>query len=87
MIEDFDPLLVCPLGSGALAATNKLEKHEFKKMADAVAKPTRWYQRTLFPLFLTSRQARNHRNGRSEAMQRSDWRTLKNVWKILKAQH
>lgn len=86
LIAVFNPLLVCPMGAKALAATSRLEEHGYKTMAVSVAKPTPWYGRILFPLYHTSGQARNPRNGRPEDRQREDWRKLRAVWQNLKAQ-
>jgi uracil-DNA glycosylase len=86
MIDVFNPLVVCPVGAKALVATSRLNEHGYKKMATSVAKPSSWYGRTLFPLYHTSGQARNPRNGRPECMQRADWRSLRAVWRRLKAQ-
>ena len=86
MIDVFNPAVVCPLGTKALVATARLEKHGHSKMATAVAKPTQWYGRTLFPLYHTSGQARNTRNGRPEHKQREDWRSLRTAWQRSKAQ-
>jgi len=86
MIEEFNPLIVCPMGTKALIATARLDNHGFKNMVTSVAKPTSWYGRTLFPLYHTSGQARNPRNGRPEIKQRSDWRCLRAVWERLKEQ-
>ena len=85
MIDDFNPLVVCPLGTKALVATSRMSHHPFRTMADAAAKPIPWYGRTLFPLFHTSGQARNPRNGRPEPKQRADWRSLRAIWERLKA--
>jgi len=85
MIDLFNPLLVCPVGTKALLATSRLSEHGYRKMATSVGRPTSWYGRTLFPLYHTSGQARNPRNGRPEYRQREDWRNLRAVWKGLKA--
>ena len=84
-IDLFDPMIVCPLGTKALLATSRIIDHGHRKMADAVANPIEWYDRILFPLYHTSGQARNPRNGRPEDMQRKDWQSLRVVWKKLKA--
>lgn len=86
MIDLFNPIIVCPVGTKALVATNRLHEHDHTMMATAVAKPTRWYGRTLFPLYHTSGQARNPRNGRPEQKQREDWRNLRTTWEKAKAQ-
>jgi len=86
MIDLFNPIIVCPVGTKALIATSRIHEHGHKKMATAVAKPTQWYGRTLFPLYHTSGQARNPRNGRPEEKQRADWRSLRATWQRMKAQ-
>jgi len=86
MIDLFNPIIVCSLGTKALIATSRLEEHGHRIMANAVAKPTLWYGRTLFPLYHTSGQARNPRNGRPEEKQRADWRSLRAIWQREKAQ-
>jgi uracil-DNA glycosylase family 4 len=86
MIDLFNPIIVCPVGTKALIATNRISKHGYRKMANAVAKSTQWYDRILFPLYHTSGQARNPRNGRPEEDQRADWRGLRAAWKKAKAQ-
>lgn len=86
MIDLFNPIVVCPVGTKALIATSRMQEHGYKKMEAAVAKPTQWYRRTLFPLYHTSGQARNPRNGRPEQKQREDWRNLRITWQRTKAQ-
>jgi uracil-DNA glycosylase family 4 len=86
MIDLFNPIIVCPVGAKALVATNRLQEHGRTMMATAVAKPTHWYGRTLFPLYHTSGQARNPRNGRPEQKQRADWRSLRTTWEKAMAQ-
>ncbi len=85
MIDLFNPIVVCPVGTKALIATNRLNEHGHRKMTNAVAQPTRWYGRILFPLYHTSGQARNPRNGRPEEEQRADWRNLRTIWQKAKA--
>lgn len=85
MIDNFGPIIVCPMGTRALIATEQIYPHGYRTMAEAVAIPTPWYGRVLFPLFHTSGQARNPRNGRPEPQQRADWRRLREVWAHLKA--
>ena len=80
MIDEFNPLIVCPIGTKALVATNGIYKHGLRTMAEAATKARPWYGRTLFPLFHTSLQARNPRNGRPELQQRADWRNLRALW-------
>lgn len=80
MIGVFNPVVVCPVGGKALLAMRRIDKHGYGSMADAVGRPTRWYGRTLFPLYHTSSQARNPRNGRIEDKQRADWRSLRATW-------
>lgn len=84
MIDIFKPLIVCPVGGKALIALRRIQNHCHVNMADAVAKPTPWYGRILFPLYHTSAQARNPRNGRIEVKQRSDWRKLRRIWEKVK---
>lgn len=85
LIETFSPIIVCPMGKMALIATDKIYGHGLKTMAAAVANPLSWYGRILFPLFHTSAQARNSRNGRPELQQRSDWRKLRAIWEQARA--
>ncbi len=87
LIDTFNPLIVCPMGTKALIATDGIGNHGLRTMAEAVANPVSWYGRILFPLFHTSAQARNPRNGRPEPLQRADWRKLRDVWKQTNAQH
>jgi uracil-DNA glycosylase family 4 len=77
LIDTFDPLIICPLGAKALRATALIDDHGYRRMRDAVARPISWYGRILFPLYHTSSQARNPRNGRVPGMQEQDWETLK----------
>jgi uracil-DNA glycosylase len=79
LIDLFNPFVVCPLGTQALKATALIDDHGFRSMAAAVAKQQSWYGRLLFPLYHTSRQARNPRNGRAEERQRADWRQLRTL--------
>lgn len=85
LIEEFDSIIVCPLGNIALTATKSIDNHKYSRMKDAVAKETIWFNRILFPLYHTSALARNKRNGRPEDLQREDWRKLKQLYKKLKA--
>lgn len=85
LIQTFNPLIVCPMGTMALAATDAICNHGIRTMAEAVANPLSWNGRILFPLFHPSTQARNPRNGRPEPLQRADWRKLRDVWKQAKA--
>lgn len=86
LIDTFNPMIVCPMGTKALIATEGICNHGFRTMASAVANPLSWYDRILFPLFHTSAQARNPRNGRLEPQQRADWRKLRAVWEQIHAQ-
>lgn len=86
MIDVFNPIIICPVGRKALLAIRQIEKHDYGSMADAVGRPTRWYGRTLFPLYHTSSQARNPRNGRIEGKQRADWQSLRANWKKVRAE-
>lgn len=85
LIETFNPIIVCPMGTKALIATDKIYGHGLKTMASAVANPLNWYGRILFPLFHTSAQARNPMNGRPEIQQRSDWRKVRSIWEQARA--
>ncbi len=85
LIEEFDPIIVCPLGTISLAATKQIYNHDYNRMKDAVAKETIWFNRILFPLYHTSVLARNKRYGRPEDLQRKDWRKLNILYKKLKA--
>jgi uracil-DNA glycosylase len=87
LIDTFNPMIVCPMGTKALIATDGICNHGFRTMASSVANPLSWYGRILFPLFHTSAQARNPRNGRHEPQQRADWRKLRAVWEQIHAQH
>ena len=85
-IDTFSPLIVCPMGTKALLATGGISGHGLRTMAKAAAKPLNWYGRILFPLFHTSAQARNPRNGRPESEQRRDWRELRAIWEQISVQ-
>jgi uracil-DNA glycosylase len=85
MIKDFSPIVVCPVGTKALLAMEQIYHHGLQLMKEAVAKTIPWYGRILFPLFHTSRRARNPRNGRPEPQQRADWRSLRAVWEHARA--
>ncbi len=85
LIEEFDPIIVCPLGNIALAATKSIDNHTYSRMKDAVVKETIWFNRILFPLYHTGSKARNKRNGRPEELQREDWRKLKQLYNKLNA--
>ncbi len=76
-IAALQPTVVAPVGGAALSATRAIEDHGQLRMVDAVAKPTRWYGRWLFPLFHTSMLARNGPGGRKSEQQRADWRQLR----------
>jgi uracil-DNA glycosylase family 4 len=86
LIDTFRPLIVSPLGTKALKATTLLEDHGLRNMADAVGRQRSWYGRILYPLYHTSSQARNPRNGRVEGLQRADWRKLRELLDKSKAQ-
>jgi len=79
LMDLFNPLIVCPLGTQALKATALIDDHGFRSMTAAVATQRSWYGRVLFPLYHTSSQARNPYNGRIEEMQRADWRKLRTL--------
>ncbi len=87
IIDNFAPIIVCPMGTKALLATEEIYPHGYRMMAKAAAIPTPWYARILFPLFHTSAQARNPRNGRPDSKQRADWRSLRAVWEQARAHH
>ncbi|WP_437923781.1 uracil-DNA glycosylase family protein [Sorangium sp. So ce291] len=76
-IDVLRPRVVAPVGSAALAATRILEDHGLRHLTTAVARPVRWYDRWLFPLFHTSMLARNGPAGRRAEQQRADWRHLR----------
>jgi uracil-DNA glycosylase len=76
-IAALQPTVVAPVGGAALAATRVIEDHGHVRLADAVAKPTGWHGRWLFPLFHTSMLARNGPGGRKAEQQRADWRQLR----------
>ena len=82
IIQDFDPLIVCPLGLQALKATQLIEDHNLSKMSDAVAVEKKWFNRILFPLYHTSSQARS---SRSVEEQKCDWAKLRKVFERVKA--
>jgi len=84
LIEEFDPIIVCPLGTKALMATKSIANHNYNRMKDAVANETVWFNRILFPLYHTSLLARNKRNGRPVNFQREDWRKLRELYIKLK---
>jgi uracil-DNA glycosylase family 4 len=85
LIQEFEPLIVCPLGTVALLAVKSIDDHKYYRMKDAVAKEIKWYGRILFPLYHTSLLARNPRFGRPEIFQREDWRKLAKLYEKLKA--
>lgn len=84
-ILEFNPKIVCPLGNKALQATNNdlMERHNIKRMKDAVAKEINWFGRILFPLYHTSRISRNL--NRSAEMQKKDWEKLALLYNKIKA--
>jgi len=79
LIDESDPLVVCAVGVPALGATELIEPHGLTRMATAVATAREWYGRVLFPVYHTSVQARNPRNGRPEEQQFRDWEELRRV--------
>lgn len=81
-IQVLDPAVVVPVGGAALEATRRLASHPYRRMLDAVARPVRWSERWLFPLFHTSMLARNARGGRTADEQRRDWRLLRDFLKV-----
>ena len=83
MIDVFNPIIVCPVGGKALLAMRQIREHGYTRMATAVAIPTHWHGRTLFPLYHTGSQVRNSGN-RTEEEQRADWRTLRATWEKVK---
>jgi hypothetical protein len=74
-----NPLVVAPLGGLALKATRLIEDHGFRSVNAAVGRATRWFGRTLFPLFHTGMLARNGPAGRKADQQRVDWASLRAV--------
>ena len=76
-INILDPAVVVPIGGQALKSLRYVAPHPLKSLAQAVASPTQWYDRWLFPVYHTGRQARNGPTGRREALQRCDWRKLR----------
>lgn len=86
LIENFNPLIVCPLGKKALKATSIIENHKWANvnMSDAVGRKINWFKRFLVPLYHTGSQARNPRNGRIEKLQRLDWKKLHEFYEELK---
>ena len=87
--------IVIPPGDGlrkfflytVFMATEGICSHGLRTMAASAANPLSWYGRILFPLFHTSAQARNPKNGRPDSQQRADWRKLRAVWEQVLAQH
>jgi uracil-DNA glycosylase len=76
-IRILDPTVVVPVGGAALEFTRRLERHPYRTMGEAAARPRQWFGRWLFPLFHTSMLARNGPTGRTEQHQREDWRALR----------
>jgi len=80
LIDTFQPKVVCTIGVKALVATSIISNHPWRQMSEVYYSPQRWrswYGRILYPLYHTSRLARNGENGRSEKQQRSDWCNLR----------
>ena len=80
LILNFNPLIVCTLGTKALKATSIIKNHPYEKMSEAVGKKLKWFGRYLYPLYHTSPKARNPRNGRIEKLQREDWSELRQLY-------
>ena len=78
-VRTLDPMIVVPMGMKALVATNAVDEHRLRTMADAVARPTPWFGRVLFPVFHTGLLARNGPSGRKADQQREDWTRLRDV--------
>jgi uracil-DNA glycosylase len=85
IIDVFQPRIVCTIGKKALRATEKIEEHFLykKKLAEIVAAPFQWYGRTLYPLFHTALLGRKPPTGRSDELQRADWRKLRQLYDAL----
>jgi len=79
MIDMFQPKIVCSVGEKAFKAAALIENHNKckYKLTDVVAEYFPWYGRILYPLFHTGLQARYWR---SEELQRSDWRKLRELY-------
>lgn len=86
IISFLDPPIVCTLGTKALLTTSLIEKHPFTNLGAVASKPIEWFNRILFPLFHTSRLARNGPTGRSEYAQRQDWQLLRRLWLSMEGQ-
>jgi uracil-DNA glycosylase family 4 len=69
-----DPRVVVSVGGQALAALRLLEDHHMTSMSKAVAQPTEWFGRWLFPLAHTSVLGRMNR---AREKQVEDWMALK----------
>jgi uracil-DNA glycosylase family 4 len=80
-IRVLDPVVVVPVGGQALKALRHVAPHSLRSLGDAVAKPVKWSERWLFPVYHTSMLARNGPSGRREAEQRKDWRKLRKFLK------
>ena len=76
-ISALDPTVVAPVGGAALRALRQLDRHPYRSMTSAVARPVQWMDRWLFPLFHTGMLARNGPAGRRDHEQRADWRALR----------
>jgi uracil-DNA glycosylase len=85
LIDDYQPKIVCAVGGIALDATARIYKHPYDRLMDCVGKQIPWYGRILYPLYHISRKTRNSYTGRSEHLQRADWRKLRQLYEAMLA--
>jgi uracil-DNA glycosylase family 4 len=82
MIDNFQPKIVCTIGGTALLAATRIDQHRRRRLLDGVGEPIKWYGRVLYPLYHTARLARKPPNGRSDDLQRADWRKLRQLYNM-----
>lgn len=73
-IEVLRPKVVVPVGGKALAAMRLIKDNGYERLKDAVARPLKWGDLWLFPIYHTSILGRG---SRTEDKQRNDWRKLR----------
>lgn len=74
-IDSMNPSVIATLGAKALHALKLIEPHAFRLKLH-VGQPQRWYGRDLMPLAHPGRLGRAYR---AEALQREDYRRLREV--------
>lgn len=85
LIDEFQPKIVCTLGGKAFQAANEIERNGNGKLSKVAGKSISWYNRQLFPLYHTGLLARKPPYGRSETLQREDWRELRKLYNNITA--